>query len=182
MTASTIVALISGIVTATCAIAGAIAGIRARRAREAQEEKMRMAENNARVQNTVNNRNSIFTQATPVQMSSNTTSNTEIHCYHHNVDNVQHNPMYSYPIPLTCSHGQNGYYQNPYMNSGYGGYSTGYVACAPQNTYVDDPWPTERLIGEMSKRNMYMRQHPSYQPQISYNTYYPQSVPYAYAS
>lgn len=180
MTASTIVALISGVVTAACAIAGVIAGIKARRAREAHEEQMRMAEHNARIQNTASTRNSIFTQTAPVQMGA-MTSNNEIHCYHHNADQVHHNPMYSYPTPSTSLQVQNGCYQNPYMNSGYGGYSAGYVAYAPQTSYMDDAWPTERMIGEISKRNMYMRQYSTYQP-TSYNTYYPQSVPYAYAS
>ena len=50
MSIGSIIAIIGGIVTAGCAIAGAIAGIRARKAEERRVEEMRKAEHEARLQ------------------------------------------------------------------------------------------------------------------------------------
>ena len=184
MTASAIIALIGGIATAACAIAGAIAGIRARRAREAQEQRVRDAEYQAKLDRLAELRRMRFAQQTPATTQApvqQVPTNGEIHCYHHNVGTTQvtQTPYVpaqtSYPPQTTYGQVQQSYYQNPYMNSAYQGYN-GYGAA-----YNDAVYPTERLIGEISKRNMYMRQCGTYQP-TSYNTYYPQSVPYAYAS
>lgn len=49
MTLSTLVTIIGGVVTAACAIAGAIAGIRARKAQEARNEEYNKAQHNVRM-------------------------------------------------------------------------------------------------------------------------------------
>lgn len=163
MTFSSIVAIIGGIVTAGCAIAGAIAGIRARKAREAREEELRKAEHEARMARIREAREARLAQSTqvvqqvPVQQPM---VQPEVHHYYHNI------PQQSYPT-------NNWQGQNQYMNQGYvkSGYSYG-------NSYNEPIYAGERAIGNMSKLEM-LRQRFYPNTMYQYN-YYPQAQ-YAYA-
>lgn len=167
MSFGSIVAIIGGIITAGCAIAGAIAGIRARKAEEKRREEMRKAEHDAALQRIkdsiparkflMRNRQMNQGYVQPVQ----TPVSNEVHYYYHNIPPQQ-------PV------GYSGYgqVQNNYMNQGYAnsGYSYG-------NQYSDAVYRGEREIGNMSKMQMLQRFFPrQYQP----TGYYPQQQ-YAYA-
>lgn len=155
MSFGSIIAIIGGIVTAGCAIAGAIAGIKARRAQEARNEEMRKAEHEARLQR-IREANAQrqpvqMQQAYPVQQMYQQPMTGEIHHYYHGIPQQYQN-----------------YYQtqNQYMNQGYGnnyGYSYG-------NSYNDPVYPGERAIGNMSKMQMLQSFYPqqTYQQQYSY--------------
>lgn len=166
MTFSSIIAIIGGIVTAGCAIAGVIAGIRARKAQEARNEEIRKAEHEARLQRIreanasriqnafrLNNRNTNQQTVYPQPV------NNEVHYYYHNI------PQQQYP--------NNTQYVNQY--SGYGKCDYAYG-----NQTRDDVYPGERAIGNMSKMQLWQRMMPQqniFQPFGYYNR--PQ---YAYAS
>jgi hypothetical protein len=166
MSIGSIIAIIGGIVTAGCAIAGAIAGIRARKAEERRAEEMRKAEHEARLQRIRDAREARSmmmnpqpmgqTCVQPVQMP----ATNEVHYYYHNMP------------------GEYGYYtgsqqpQNNYMNQGYvnSGYSYG-------NQYNDSVYRGEREIGNRSKMQLMQRFFPQ---QYQQTGYYPQQQ-YAYA-
>lgn len=167
MSIGSIIAIIGGIVTAGCAIAGAIAGIRARKAEERRAEEMRKAEHETRLQRIREARearsmmmNSQPTRQTYVQPVQTPTTN-EVHYYYHNIPQQ--------PVGYS-GYGQG---QNNYMNQGYvnSGYSYG-------NQYNDSMYRRECEIGNVSKMQMLRRFFPqSYQQQTGY---YPQQQ-YAYA-
>lgn len=157
MTFSSIVAIIGGIVTAGCAIAGAIAGIRARKAREAREEELRKVEHEA---NLLELKEKLAMRRNRKNATTYPTNNTDIHHYYHNI------PQQTYPT-------NNWQGQNQYMNQGYvkSGYSYG-------NSYNEPIYAGERAIGNMSKLEM-LRQRFYPNAMYQYN-YYPQPQ-YAYA-
>lgn len=167
MNISTIIAIIGGIVTAGCAIAGAIAGIRARKAQEARNEEMRKAEHEARLQRIREANNARYLQNTqaypPTQMYHQQPVNNEVHYYYHAIPQQQNYPNYYQP-------------QNSYMNHGYVnnvGYSYG-------NQYDEPVYRGEREIGNMSKMQMLQRLYPQ-QNSFWESGYYAQPQ-YAYAS
>lgn len=165
MSIGSVIAIIGGIVTAGCAIAGAIAGIRARKAEERRAEEMRRAEHGERLRALrerresrmmgMNNMNSSYTMQ-PVQMP----ATNEVHYYYHNIPQQ--------PVGYS-GYGQN---QNNYMNRGYvnSGYSYG-------NQYNDSVYRGEREIGNRSKMQLMQRFFPQ---QYQQTGYYPQQQ-YAYA-
>lgn len=166
MTFSSIVAIIGGIVTAGCAIAGAIAGIRARRAQERRDEEIKRAEHQE-VLDRIRERRAAQREArmrvayTPAL----TPTTNEIHHFYHPMGQQQ--PVEYYP-QSTYQQCQSNYYsnQNQYMNPGYAyGYS-----------YKDPVYRGEIEIGNRSKIQM-----GGYNP-YQYNSYnyYPQAN-YAYA-
>lgn len=166
MSIGSVIAIIGGIVTAGCAIAGAIAGIRARKAEERRAEEMRKAEHETRLQRIREARearsmmmNSQATRQTYVQPVQTPTTN-EVHYYYHNIP--QQSAGYS-------GYGQG---QNNYMNQGYvnSGYSYG-------NQYNDSMYRRECEIGNVSKMQMLRRFFPQ---QYQQTGYYPQQQ-YAYA-
>lgn len=174
MTLSTIIAVIGGIVTAACAIAGAIAGIKARRAEERRQEELRRAEHQARInQITENNRMRIR------ELISRRSQNTEP-AYQQPVNNntVQQNynntPVNTYPTPVSnYAYGNNIYPNNQYTGyGGYGGYGGSNYAYGPST--CDDVYRGEREIGNISKMEMY-------QQLMRRQSYYPQN-PYQYAA
>ena len=177
MTLSTIIAVIGGIVTAACAIAGAIAGIKARRAEERRQEELRRAEHQARInQITENNRMKIR------ELISRRSQNTEP-VYQQPVNNtVQQNynntPVNTYTAPVSnYAYGNNTYPINQY--TGYGGYGGcgryGGANYAYGPTTYDDVYRGEREIGNISKMEMY-------QHLMRRQNYYPQQNPYQYAA
>lgn len=170
MSISSVIAIIGGIVTAGCAIAGAIAGIRARKAQEARAEEMRRAEHEARLQRIREANNARYTQNTqiqPVQSYQPQPVNNEVHYYYHT---IPQNPVQTYPNYYQ-PHNPNQYMHHGYTNSG--GYMYG-------NSYDEPVYRGEREIGNMSKmqmwQNLYPRQNAFWQ-----HGYYSQPQ-YAYAS
>lgn len=168
MTFSGIVALIGGVVTAGCAIAGIVSGIRARKAAERQAEEMRRAEHEARLEEIRcnNNRNYIQgIQYIPYQQPAyQQPVNNEVHYYYHNIPQ----PQQYYMQPQ-----QN--YQQYQQQTGYYP-STGYA-------YNEPVYRGEQEIGLASRMQLFQNLrnwiHPQYQYQQQYN-YYPQAN-YAYA-
>lgn len=166
MSIGSVIAIIGGIVTAGCAIAGAIAGIRARKAEEKRREEARNAAHEAELQRIkasaparkflMRRRRMNQGYVPPVQ----TPATNEVHYYYHNMP------------------GEYGYYtgsqqpQNNYMNQGYvnSGYSYG-------NQYNDSVYRGEREIGNRSKMQLMQRFFPQ---QYQQTGYYPQQQ-YAYA-
>lgn len=177
MTLSTIIAVIGGIVTAACAIAGAIAGIKARQAEERRQEELRRAEHQARIdQISENNRMRIR------ELISRRAQNTQL-VYQQPVNNntVQQNynntPVNTYPTPVSnYAYGNNTYPNNNNQYTGYGGYG-GY--CGANYAYgpstYDDVYRGEREIGNISKMEMY-------QQLMRRQSYYSQQNPYQYAA
>lgn len=171
MTFSSIIAIIGGIVTAGCAIAGAIAGIRAKRAQDARNEEMRRAEHEARLQRIREANNARYLQQPQIQNMNQYPAypayqqpvNNEVHYYYHNIPM----PMQQYPNNV----------QNQYMNqySGYGGCNYAYG-----NRSRDDVYPGERAIGNMSKMQLFQRFAPQQSTFQSFGYY--NRPQYAYAS
>lgn len=167
MTFSSIIAIIGGIVTAGCAIAGAVAGIRARKAQEARNEEMRRVEHEARIQRIREANNARYLQNTTAQPCPTYPAypvyqqpvNNEVHYYYHNI------PQYP------------NYVQNQYMNhySGYGGCNYAYG-----NQTRDDVYPGERAIGNMSKMQLWQRMMPQQNMFQSFGYY--NRPQYAYAA
>jgi hypothetical protein len=171
MTISGVLALVAGAVTATCAIAGAISGIRARKAAERRAEEMRRAEHLARLEE-IKNRNRQYVQTiqyVPAQSTPQvhyiSTEPTvqyvparpspgggEIYHYYHNI------PQPQTPVYPT---------QDPYQNQAY--------------NCTEPVWRGEQEIGARSRMNYFQNLRnmffPQYQQQYGY---YPQAH-YAYA-
>lgn len=165
MSISGIIALVAGVVTAGCAIAGAIAGIRARKAQEARNEEMRRAEHEARLESMRDRRNRHYVETVQYVPAPNyqQTTNGEVHHYYHTAPNQLQFPMY----PAQCQY-QYPCEQNTYQNQGY--------------VYNEPVWRGEQQIGEYSRMNYFQNIRnalfPQYQqPQYGY---YPQAN-YAYA-
>ena len=163
MSIGSVIAIIGGIVTAGCAIAGAIAGIRARKAEERRAEEMRKAEHGARLQR-IREARSMMMNSQPAQQTYvqpvQTPATNEVHYYYHNIPQQ--------PVGYS-GYGQN---QNNYMNQRYvnSGYSYG-------NQYNDSVYRGEREIGNRSKMQLMQRFFPQ---QYQQTGYYPQQQ-YAYA-
>ena len=168
MTFSSIIAIIGGIVTAGCAIAGAVAGIRARKAEEKRQEELKRAEHEARIQRIREANNARYLQNTTAQTYPTYPAypagyqqpvNNEVHYYYHNI------PQYP------------NYVQNQYMNqySGYGGCNYAYG-----NQTRDDVYPGERAIGNMSKMQLWQRMMPQQNMFQSFGYY--NRPQYAYAA
>ena len=167
MTFSSIIAIIGGIVTAGCAIAGAIAGIRARKAEEKRQEELKRAEHEARLQRIREANNARYLQQPQIQNMNQYPTyptyqqpmNNEVHYYYHNI------PQYP------------NYVQNQYMNqySGYGGCNYAYG-----NQTRDDVYPGERAIGNMSKMQLWQRMMP--QQNVFHSFGYYNRPQYAYAA
>lgn len=164
MTFSSIIAIIGGIVTAGCAIAGVIAGIRARKAQEVRNEELKRAEHEARLQRIREANNARYLQNTTVQAyptyptAYQQPMNNEVHYYH----NIPQYPNYD---------------QNQYMNhySGYGRCNYAYG-----NQTRDDVYPGERAIGNMSKMQLWQRMMPQQNMFQSFGYY--NRPQYAYAA
>lgn len=168
MTFSSIIAIIGGIVTAGCAIAGAIAGIRARKAEEKRQEELKRAEHEARIQRIREANNARYLQNTTAQTYPTYPAypaayqqpvNNEVHYYYHNI------PQYP------------NYDQNQYMNQ-YSGY--GRCNYAYGNQTRDDVYPGERAIGNMSKMQLWQRMMPQQNMFQSFGYY--NRPQYAYAA
>lgn len=167
MTFSGIAALIAGVVTAGCAIAGIISGIRARKAAERRAEEMRKAEHDARlaeIKYYTSRRRREVIQTIPVQQTT-STQNGEVHHYYHYDTSPQ--PAYVQPPIQTYQQPQ----QNPYPNTGY--------------TYSEPVYRGEQEIAAVSRaqfiQNLRNRLFPQYQQQYQQPiNYYPQAN-YAYA-
>jgi hypothetical protein len=174
MTFLSIIAIIGGIVTAGCAIAGAIAGIRARKAEEKRQEELKRAEHEANIQRIRDANNARYLQQPHIQNMNQypvypayptayqQPMNNEVHYYYHNIPM----PMQQYP----------NYVQNQYMNhySGYGGCNYAYG-----NQTRDDVYPGERAIGNMSKMQLWQRMMPQQNMFQSFGYY--NRPQYAYA-
>lgn len=178
MTFSTIVAIIGGIVTAGCAIAGAIAGIKARRAQERRDEEYRKAEHESRMNRFRNRAQRTVAAPAPVTTPQPTTTTNEVHYYYHAPN--QQNPIEYYP-QNTYQQAQNYYANNnQYMNqqSSYPNYGNGYTYGYAYNEPV---YRGEREIGMRSKMELQQAMNAQYNPyQNSYSGYYYQPY-YAYA-
>lgn len=168
MTFSGIAALIAGVVTAGCAIAGIISGIRARKAAERRADEMRRAEHEARlaeIRNRAANRNHESIHYVPVQQTQ-PVSNGEVHHYYHYDTSPQ--PAYVQPPIQTYQQPQ----QNPYPSTGY--------------AYSEPVYRGEQEIAAASRmqflQNLRSRLFPQYQQQYYQQpiNYYPQAN-YAYA-
>lgn len=168
MTFSSIIAIIGGIVTAGCAIAGAVAGIRARKAEEKRQEELKRAEHEARIQRIREANNARYLQQPQIQNMNQYPAypvayqqpvSNEVHYYYHNI------PQYP------------NYVQNQYMNhySGYGGCNYAYG-----NQTRDDVYPGERAIGNMSKMQLWQRMMPQQSMFQSFGYY--NRPQYAYAA
>lgn len=186
MTFSSIVAIIGGIVTAGCAIAGAIAGIRARRAQEARNEEIRNAEHRARL--------SMMTNSTPQNNVQNYPSYVnqpqqpvrgEIHHYYHGFPQQSENNMYSgnnwnnncystYQQNINRQYGNfynpDAYTQNQNNNNWYngGGYNN-YAYGSSYGSTEYKPYRYEKYIGDRSK--MEMMRNSNYYNSTGYNNY-----------
>lgn len=168
MTFSGIAALIAGVVTAGCAIAGIISGIRARKAAEKRAEEMRRAEHEARIAEikyyTSRRRREVI-QTVPVQQTQ-STQNGEVHHYYHYDTSPQ--PAYTQPPIQTYQQPQ----QNPYPSTSY--------------AYSEPVYRGEQEIAAVSRaqfiQNLRNRLFPQYQQQYYQQpiNYYPQAN-YAYA-
>ena len=168
MTFSSIIAIIGGIVTAGCAIAGAVAGIRARKAEEKRQEELKRAEHEARIQRIREANNARYLQQPQIQNMNQYPAypvayqqpvSNEVHYYYHNI------PQYP------------NYVQNQYMNhySGYGGCNYAYG-----NQSRDNVYPGERAIGNMSKMQLFQRFAPQQSPFQTFGYY--NRPQYAYAA
>ena len=179
MSIGTLIAAIGGIITAGCAIAGVIAGIRARRAQERRNEELREVEHRDNVQ-TLRERLAARRQARrqqaqptqPVAYQTYATTPNEIHHYYYGAPQPQYpQQVVQTPIPGTYQQIQQPqYYQNSYVQPGYAyGYQSN-----------DSVYPIERAIGNMSKMQMYQNSMQPYQNNYVTNYYYPKAH-YAYA-
>lgn len=172
MTFSSIIAIIGGVVTAGCAIAGAIAGIRARKAEERRREEMAKAEHEARIQRIRESNNARYLQNTTVQAAPSNMYptypqpvNNDVYYYNNGYQPVQQYQQYpNYP-------------QNNYINN-YSGYGNGNYAYGSQTR--DTVYPGERAIGNMSKMQLLQRIMPQQNPFQMFG-YYNQPQ-YAYAA